>query len=797
MIKLKGLSKYYGSSDKKIIGVKDINLEFNSTGFVFILGKSGCGKTTLLNIIGALDTFDEGEFIFNNINTRNYTNLDWNKYRGINAGFIFQEFNLLEDFTVKENIALPLELMNYEKEVINKQIIEILEKVELSELGDRKVYELSGGQKQRVAIARALIKNPYLILADEPTGNLDSETSKVILDLLKDISKDRLVIMVTHDEEYSRLYGDRIIKLKDGVVISDEILTEKRIEDTGNVIKENKQLLLPFKYTLQLAFKSLFSKKLKLIFINILFIMALIMVSFAFIFTNYSFAETTYKTFKMNNITEYNFQYTESCYEDCKYLNQEIIDNIDLYKNKYPDLDIFKVLEYRIHFNRFKSIFLPNHDSKFTAEISQIIFYDDKNRLTLEHGTLPENEDEILISDYIAYALLEHKIFDFSNIKDLIDQELKYYETDEYFIPFKIKGIVDTNFEKFFNDNTIDYHLISSYKVIYLNNRNLTYIRNHTNSFSTYLRSEDKSVGFSIIGRIPDDINQHQKSLYGTVPTKVDEVIISLTSVMEAENVQYDEFINNKDFIINKYLNKILPLINPYNNPNGVEPLEDGYKVTGILNDVESPYNEYISSESIYLYDDHFNDAFNQYFLGMKHHGLVYIGNKTDSIRLLSDIHNNGYVHNTHVSNELYDYNKTIKQFKDISYWLTLFICIFTSILMYTFISNSIEYKKKDIGILRSLGLSGKDCSKIFIIESIIIDIFVTIIAIITTVYLANRLNKYLNYLIGTNIAYLDFNIVSISLLIMFGLLLAIISSYLPVRSIARMKPIEAIKNNK
>ncbi len=197
----------------------DISLKFPKTGMVFILGKSGSGKSTLLNVLGGLDSFDSGEFYVKGTPVHNFKQNKFDGYRNTYVGFIFQEYNILDEFTVGQNIALAMQLQNQKptSETINK----ILADVDLDGLGDRKPNELSGGQKQRVAIARALIKNPQIIMADEPTGALDSKTGIQIFDVLKSLSKDRLVIIVSHDREFSEKYADRIIEIKDGQVLSD------------------------------------------------------------------------------------------------------------------------------------------------------------------------------------------------------------------------------------------------------------------------------------------------------------------------------------------------------------------------------------------------------------------------------------------------------------------------------------------------------------------------------------------------------------------------------------------------
>lgn len=250
MIDIRNLTKtYITRSGVQTIALNHINLKLPSQGLIFVLGKSGSGKSTLLNIVGGLDQAESGELWIDDqkIETKNHQDLD--KYRNQKIGFVFQDFNILDHFTVEENIAFALELQG--QTCTSQQLEDMLKTVGLEGLGRRKGNELSGGQKQRVAIARALIKNPSIILADEPTGNLDSKTSTQILDLLKVISLHNLVVVVSHDPEEAKVYGDRIIKIKDGHILEDENIHPLSYEPkliTGHV--KHLRLSASFRYGL-------------------------------------------------------------------------------------------------------------------------------------------------------------------------------------------------------------------------------------------------------------------------------------------------------------------------------------------------------------------------------------------------------------------------------------------------------------------------------------------------------------------------------------------------------------------
>jgi len=203
MIQINQLSKnYYSKKASKVEALKNITLSLPSKGMIFLVGKSGCGKTTFLNVLGALDSFDNGDILISNRSMKDFSEQELDAYRNLFVGFVFQEYNLLEDYSVEKNISFALDLQQNH----NQDISNVLNQTELSGLEKRLPNELSGGQKQRVAIARALIKKPKMLLCDEPTGSLDYETSRTIFQLLKEISKERLVIVVSHDKESALEY---------------------------------------------------------------------------------------------------------------------------------------------------------------------------------------------------------------------------------------------------------------------------------------------------------------------------------------------------------------------------------------------------------------------------------------------------------------------------------------------------------------------------------------------------------------------------------------------------------------
>ncbi|MBQ1818246.1 MAG: ABC transporter ATP-binding protein/permease [Clostridia bacterium] len=265
MLELKGITKDYITGHDAVHALKGVDMVFGQSEFAAILGPSGCGKTTLLNIIGGLDRYTAGDLIINGKSTKTYTDRDWDSYRNHSVGFVFQSYNLIPHQTVLENVELALTLSGVSKAERRRRASDVLAKVGLADQLKKKPNQLSGGQMQRVAIARALVNDPEIILADEPTGALDSETSVQIMELLREAAKDRLVIMVTHNGELAEKYATRIVRLLDGRVISSEenplAAKEAKPEDAKERSEGGRRVSMSFFTALSLSLKNLMTKK--------------------------------------------------------------------------------------------------------------------------------------------------------------------------------------------------------------------------------------------------------------------------------------------------------------------------------------------------------------------------------------------------------------------------------------------------------------------------------------------------------------------------------------------------------
>ena len=467
MIELREICKTYKS--KKSSSTKALNgvsLTLGEKGMTFILGKSGSGKSTLLNILGGLDKYDSGDMFILGKSSQNFTQADWDSYRNTYVGFVFQEFNILEDYDVYQNIVLALQLQ--QKKEDEKEIEELLEKLELKDLKKRKVNELSGGHKQRVAIARALIKNPKIILADEPTGNLDSKTGRQVMELLKEISKEKLVVIVSHDEEYAEKYGDRIIEIQDGKVVSDtkEIKPDKKVENTYETIKSH----LPFKGSFKLGIGSLKYKKVKLFFTILLTVVTLGLLSCTDTLTSFQLNKAhakllaerqepfilaeNYDLYKIDGTIDYSFRRLATITDEVKKEAEKRTDKkgyeVYKYMDTYEALSPIQLLKAKMaeEYADGDTFYTYGHYG-FGAEI---VLTDNLKDIVKEKiiGRAPEKENEIVISSYVAKLLMSSGVYVYEKVNT--DE----FQDEHLFLPKTYEEIIDTNYTYYFGkDNKV------------------------------------------------------------------------------------------------------------------------------------------------------------------------------------------------------------------------------------------------------------------------------------------------------------------------------------------------------
>lgn len=477
MIEVKELCKAYKnkkSGDLKVL--KNISLTLPSRGMVFILGKSGCGKSTFLNVLGGLDGFDCGDIVFDGKSMKNFTAKDMDNHRNNCVGFVFQENNLLDDYTVSRNIAVALELQGQKQ--TEERTLSALRDVELEDFAARKCNTLSGGQKQRVAIARAIVKNPKILLCDEPTGSLDSETGTDIFSLLKKIGENTLVVVVSHDRESAEKYGDRVVELKDGVIISDsgKAVAENPKTDYAETSKRS----LPAKRVFGLGAGLLIARPVRLCISLLICFIALMCLAFADSMSMYNKADAIIETMKLYNSSHISF--TKSIHKD---INSSLRNSYSMSEKD------FEQLKSAVSCDRLDKVYLLRpgiYSKEYFEEYVEDGIYGSAYYGAIEtdeqlirdygfnlYGKLPQDYDEVALPlnlfkmfkklGYRKYSddYNKNEIEAISDYVDLIGKTLHIKLNNRRSVDFKVTGILNTKLNEnmygdyFYNDKYISW----------------------------------------------------------------------------------------------------------------------------------------------------------------------------------------------------------------------------------------------------------------------------------------------------------------------------------------------------
>ena len=835
MIEFKNVNKIYKT--KKGIETKalnNINLKIGNIGMVFIVGKSGSGKSTMLNLLGGLDAITSGELLINNQNISNFKNKQYDAYRNTYIGFIFQEFNILEEYNVYENINLALKLQN--KKSTKEQIDKLLNKLGLENLGGRKINELSGGQKQRVAIARALIKDPKIILADEPTGNLDQTSSKQIFELLKEISKEKLVIVVSHDMEAAATYADRIIELKDGNIIHDTN-PEKEIKIENFHLTKSK---LPFSYALKMALRGLTHKPFKLIMTSILTAMALIFMGFTInclIFNEETFITNTMKD---NNKFVYIVDKTEYyglnnskihplTSQDINNIKKETTSTLN---NAYSLYDNEQMLEFT-YGNQSENT--PEYFT-ITPTIINYVELEDSKLPGKIIGNLPTTDRELVIHKYLAQYIIKYGVMDSQNkiykpktIQDLVNENHQIKLGDNL---ITICGVVDDDnslFKKYQNKTKFkNNNLYAHFEQTYANLSNTVYVKGFTKTaklnnnkelilnkmfltkFMDISQMSSEEISTSNLKNLKNQISIITPNGLETIDTlNKNEVIVSVND-LQTLDINYKEGLQN--YLIQSTSSQ-LEAIQTYTenyikDEKNIQNLRlklkvfnsktnnyDNTKVTikGItLEDnsyVSNKYvEEYIPREKlqnyVYIYDNdpnHLKAVFNK----LKYKHVRNFSNGTYYSYEMFGLNNSDLSNIIGIYNELYIYLLIV----------SLVFVLFAILLFSNFIGVSISYSKKEIGILKALGARNKDTLKIFTYESLIIGFISWILSVIGWLYTCHILNQDM---FGS--MYYKVNGILLSPLVPLGMLIftviiALVVTFTIMNSVNKIKPVDAILN--
>ncbi len=816
MLKVENITKnYYDKKRGTIRALYNVSFELPGKGFYSFIGKSGSGKSTLLNILGGLDRPDEGEITIRGIKSSGLSEAEWNYHRGKTIGIVFQEYNLIRELTVFENIALALEIMKYEKDVVSAKVTEILESLELHDCIYSKVYDLSGGQRQRVAIARAIIKDPDIILADEPTGNLDRESSEIVLKLLKELSKNKLVIMVTHDIDFAKKYSDTVVELSKGEIITDMSIFE--ISDTLTYTKRDiRKMGLPNKHAFKMTFKNLFQNKFRLFFLTILFTMALVLFYFSISMITFNFGRVTHETFKETEISQFGFR-------DRRWTNSEFYSNnlrleseLENLRSRFQDVDIFKVINVKIDLLRgidSDNIMLMRKDSIFySLTVNKLVIYDELAENQLKLGRISEHGNEILVTDYVALMLLESGLIAGGNIEDVLNQEIVFGIQDRYrnepsddFHTFVIVGIIDTDYERFLNLN-LEYgsvirdefvsKLRNQYTAIYLTQSNLEFIKNSTFNIERWINIYNNGVNLLVAEQIRefDRLIEYDYStfMFGVAPKETNEIVISVSTMLGIKNMDFVDFSQNKQYYLNSWINKDIILNDGgFLNKAGEEK---EYVIVGILDDItnEVPHS---MMGVLYVSSEYFSNIYNERMNTVPMSAIVHMTDDSRAmVSLINALDKLSYTHISFYSMHLYDMYEMVEYMRAILFFIAMFVSFFVGLLMYSYFSNSINDKKQQIGILRSMGLTGRDCMKIFTAEGMTIVAIVNILTLVSTIIIIGFIQNVIKTDFQSNIILFQLTVFGVWSVLMFSIIVTIASSYISLRKIVKLNPIESIK---
>lgn len=836
---------YYSKKGADCQALKNVSFSLGNSGLYFVLGKSGCGKSTLLNILGGLDKADSGEISYNGKEFSLFSKKDFERYRNETVGFVFQDYNLIDNFNVYENVDIALSLQSATDK--DKLISQALKQVGLEGYEKRKISELSGGQKQRVAIARAIVKNSSIILADEPTGNLDSDTGKDILDLLKNLSADKLVIVVTHDKENAELYGDGIISLKDGEIVDFNVKSEKQ-EKNLNECKEEKSRKprLSFGYKFRFAIHNLLSKKWRSILAILAATLSFVLVGMAQLLATTDVENNIAKTaeniqknyFVMKNFDGFS-EYYVPIYNDINnnnvyidYLDKNDIpylrrgaDNIIINNSKHED---FKV---------FERTYIINSIEDFG-----------KMNLELYDGYLPLDDEGIYITDYYIDFLLKSdakfedgETFAFSQMagKTLI-QKVNVGVAGIIEFSNKILGIVKTDYRNILSEdvtisegNKQDFKEIGG--AIFISkgkhiskfyNENLTYLSGKEEGIElkVHLSSGQQSNVSAIVAyeQPTEGFNAYEYAL-----TK--EGYQKLTDISLAENEILMSF-NLYNALFGEEINPVIPEFEKtfeevsqgklQSPKHADEKISLSLMCSGIdknFLDLQDKTIKGVIVTSKYYGDE---NALNNYEIMLNGNELVagfdkefyyYSKSGTEFI-----FYSNEYETSSNVLNDLRDcYGIALRpnsyQVQDC--WEVFYIneetdkenavvfalmasvaFVITILLLMWQITFDITSRKKEIGILKALGTSNTNIMKIYVLESILIGFAVSILSLIIMSIGIPLLNKEMVHgLVG--FVYIMANAVTWILVGACPILFTFILSLIPIAKISKMNPINIIKD--
>lgn len=860
LLECKNLVKDYQTTNEVVHALKGISVSFRDNEFVSILGQSGCGKTTFLNIIGGLDHYTSGDLVINGRSTKDYSDKDWDTYRNHRVGFVFQSYNLIMHQTVLSNVELALTLTGVGKEERRKRAIEVLEKVGLKDQLDKKPTQMSGGQMQRVAIARALVNNPDILLADEPTGALDSATSVQIMNLLKEIAKDRLVIMVTHNPELAKQYSTRIIRLLDGEIQSDSdpVLKQEKIDKSSdNLVKPS----MSFKTALSLSLNNLMTKKGRTFLTS--FAGSIGIIGIALILSLSNGVQTYIDTVENDTMASYPIEIQDNSMDMSAMMSammemqsdEDVKDSDNITSRPYVN-DILNSLssEESNNLTAFKE-YLDSEEGKKFVENTKAIEYD--------YGITPivynDNGDEGLVQ-VSPNGLLEK--LGFSDMMSLQNQFMSSSTTmgnNEVWTKLPTSSVLrDEEYELLNGEWADDYNevvlavdennQITDYALYSLGLMNQDELVNNYNQLLngniekieisdevSYTPEEILNTTFKLV--LPSDLYTETNGIWidqsddedfvqNVVDNALEVKVVGIIRPKEASvhrmtmgGVLYTD--DMQDYIIKQSSESEIAkeqLKNPNTNVFTGQSFDEQAELSlSNLTNEQRMMMSSMSESELMQYMASYNENVNAtYESNLSKIGVV----DTDSPTAIS-IYASSFEQKELISDMINDYNEAQKDngemadvitYNDfigmmlesvstainmISYVLIGFVSvslIVSSIMIGIITYISVLERTKEIGILRAIGASKKDISRVFNAETFIEGLISGVLGIVITLILNFPISTIVEYYTGVaNIAILPWQ--GGIILVLISLLLTIIAGLIPSKYASKKDPVEALRS--
>ncbi len=852
MLSVKNLTKIYKLNKKKggleVVALDNVSIDFPEKGLVFLLGKSGSGKSTLLNSIGGLDTFDKGEIIIKGKSSRNFKQRDFDSYRNTFIGFIFQEYNILDEFTVGKNLALALELQG--KKADRHTVEKLLEQVGLAGYYKRKPNQLSGGQKQRVAIARALIKEPEIIMADEPTGALDSNTGKQVMETLKKLSQTKLVIVVSHDREFAEFYGDRIIELKDGHIISDTTKKEvqsAKVNSNVSVIDKN---IIHIKQGQKLTDKDveninkILTKKDGDIFISLDNNTNKELKRAASI-TDDGNREVFKDTEQDDIVTkEYNpkdfklirsrFKFKDSFKIGASSLKHKPIRLIFTILLSVCAFCMFGLVSTFASFNKTDTMAQTLHElgtETVVVDSERPIFDEEYTKLTIQNSSHkilpvihkrqqlnykyrpnPELYPDRYTSSYIVVNGITYMDADIANSLGLKLDQTTFpnghwpqnaneicLTPDQY---AEIKNPVSDNYTILLNDVTLQivgvYNSNVNLKELNKNpttNHNKIYMEEkygfsdialiNKDTFDAISAENEVSDVYYYLKRYNSDQIDDSNRIYAYPFSKIDSYYIQWKDGVNKDNLKPNQIIVSSSYFYDFDFGGV--------NPNAKDLINSGLTVSiDMRNEFTFEIVGYSSNGYTFIDDEVYKYNYYGYDFA-----IVKLNKNNSDKTLVKNVlkMGDGIDVVCEFSDTINMFSDTFNTTKQILLYVAFGFALFAMLMLMNFIAVSITYKKHEIGILRAIGARGKDVFFMFFWEAFLICIINFVLATIACGVCCFFINRALTTELNVVFKVLMFGLPQIALIFAVSFVTAVLSSLIPVWRIARKNPIDSINN--